>query len=197
MTEDQLKEIEARAAKATKGPWDVPKLDDGGRANIVGSKGRAVFMTLCHGSTDCEDNAAFIAAARTDVPALVAVLREARASNAILVRAVNAKNESLHIVERDYANARKQRDEARAERALADERFVSEREMTRIMRIERDARPSPETVAKVKEVLEHVEGLLERSKKARSKGSQEYDGGLMRAELGDDVREALRLLEGK
>lgn len=65
-----LDEIQGRADAATKGTWDYVVLDDG-RAwvDMAGVDGHALAM---HGFGR---NAAFIADARTTVPALVAALR--------------------------------------------------------------------------------------------------------------------------
>jgi hypothetical protein len=72
MTEDELKAIEARANAATPGPWDTTSEDC-----IV-----AAGDNLCSAGMDGDypgpkrtDDAAFIAAARTDVPVLVAEVR--------------------------------------------------------------------------------------------------------------------------
>ena len=71
-----LDEIERRANAATPGPWT------GKVNNCVEAGDEAVFETGCGCCTDStlsEENAAFIAAARTDVPALIARVRELEA----------------------------------------------------------------------------------------------------------------------
>ena len=78
MTEEELTAIEARAAAATVGPWD------GHQNSGVTSKHTRdnVFETGCGCCTNKDlsvEDAAFIAAARADVPALVAEVRRLRA----------------------------------------------------------------------------------------------------------------------
>jgi hypothetical protein len=76
MTEDQLKAIEARANGATAGPWHLAICcdehgEDATRANIEGGAVDVAMEVL-------NDDAVFIAAARTDVPALVTEVRRLR-----------------------------------------------------------------------------------------------------------------------
>lgn len=95
MTDLDLDAIEARADAATDGPWVVKHEPAWEADNVqhpdvitVGAQmweGDDEPMTVCLVSTDYEDDpvdvlldAEFIAHARTDVPALVAALREAR-----------------------------------------------------------------------------------------------------------------------
>lgn len=87
MTEEQLKEIEARANAATPGPWsgDVgqhPPYPLVVRAPVAVNFSTDVVATVTRipASTDRE----FIAHAREDVPALVAALRDAWAAIEIL-----------------------------------------------------------------------------------------------------------------
>lgn len=79
-----LGEVEARANAATEGPWKRWEGPGGGPGlNIVGAD--ASLVACADGSVGRDDawlphvepNAAFIAAARTDVPRLVAALRMA------------------------------------------------------------------------------------------------------------------------
>lgn len=77
MTEEELTAIEARATAATVGPWD------GHQNSGVTSKHTrdSVFETGCGCCTNKDlsvEDAAFIAAARADVPALVAEVRRLR-----------------------------------------------------------------------------------------------------------------------
>ncbi|NBW09321.1 MAG: hypothetical protein EBR82_14980 [Caulobacteraceae bacterium] len=76
MNDLDLDEIERRANAATPGPWT-------GKVNsCVEAADEAVFETGCGCCTDStlsEENATFIAAARTDVPALIARVRELEA----------------------------------------------------------------------------------------------------------------------
>jgi hypothetical protein len=74
----RLDAIEARAAAATPGPWEV--------IDLIGSRPlRASVWTtedgvhdVCLAEETTPADAAFIAAARTDIPALLAVARAAR-----------------------------------------------------------------------------------------------------------------------
>jgi hypothetical protein len=70
MTDEELNAIEARANAATEGPWEWRRWTNGISAgdHDVGAS--------CH-TFDCR----FIAAARTDVPKLVAEVRRLRAEN--------------------------------------------------------------------------------------------------------------------
>ena len=77
MTEEELTAIEARATAATMGPWD------GHQNSGVMSKHThdSVFETGCGCCTNKDlsvEDATFIAAARADVPALVAEVRRLR-----------------------------------------------------------------------------------------------------------------------
>ena len=69
----RLDEIEARTTAATEGPWNVfmGRIDHPGRSLI------AVAYDV-----GCDEDADFIAHARTDVPALVAVARYALSQHA-------------------------------------------------------------------------------------------------------------------
>jgi hypothetical protein len=76
MTEDDLQAIEARADAATSQPWEACKLSEGlgyvyssGLGDVVAGSSSAAFLL---------DDAEFIAAARRDVPALVAEVRRLR-----------------------------------------------------------------------------------------------------------------------
>lgn len=70
---NRLDEIEARANAATEGPWNVfmDRIDHPGRSLV------AVAYDV-----GCDEDAEFIAHARTDVPALVAVARYALSQHA-------------------------------------------------------------------------------------------------------------------
>ena len=78
MTEQELTAIEERATAATMGPWDGAK-----NSGVVSKHTRdPVFETGCGCCTDkalSAEDAAFIAAARVDVPALIAEVRRLRA----------------------------------------------------------------------------------------------------------------------
>lgn len=101
--DSELQEIESRAQVATPGPWHVRFLDDDAAVNLVAvsivpDTGRGerwpawddtemVAATLVQfpkpyvaGPDDCwDENAAFIAHARSDVPRLLAEIRRLRA----------------------------------------------------------------------------------------------------------------------
>lgn len=76
MSEEDLIEIEARAAKATPGPWDATDDENDGEWSIFqpGAWTPLLRMSLAAGNSG---DARFIAAARQDVPGLCAALREA------------------------------------------------------------------------------------------------------------------------
>lgn len=76
MTDDELKQIEARANAATPGPW----VDVGyGRIAVGDETGKSVHWwdwdCVEHGAQDQADGT-FIAHARTDIPSLIAAVRE-------------------------------------------------------------------------------------------------------------------------
>lgn len=78
MTEDELKEIEVRASKATPGPWRASE-------RTYGDTGLFVFCgdetnTTTAASFLTPNDAAFVAASRSDVPALCHEIRVLRAS---------------------------------------------------------------------------------------------------------------------
>jgi hypothetical protein len=96
MTDEQLREIEGRANAATPGPWFQ-------RASIdkdMTIEGDIIYVADSYGPNHERDtwdaavaaaraDAAFIAAARDDVPALIAELRELRAwKKAVPVNAI-------------------------------------------------------------------------------------------------------------
>lgn len=72
LTEERLQEIEARANAATWGPWEA--LSDGTVMADSEEGPLGVFVADVNKLTDAE----FVADARTDIPALIAALREAR-----------------------------------------------------------------------------------------------------------------------
>lgn len=69
----RLDEIEARTNAATVGPWDV-------FMDRIDHPGKSVFAVAY--DVGCDEDAEFIAAARQDVPALVAVARFAISQHA-------------------------------------------------------------------------------------------------------------------
>jgi hypothetical protein len=73
--------VEARAAKATKAPWTVHRFDkSGGAINYQvqqdGNEGDVISNVRDDDVKQAKGTALFIAASRTDVPALCAALRE-------------------------------------------------------------------------------------------------------------------------
>ncbi len=79
MTPERLKEIEARCAAASEGPWELSK-DQYGRASVKDACGwtLADMVTLSPNGPRfrAAQDAALIAHARTDVPALIARVKE-------------------------------------------------------------------------------------------------------------------------
>ena len=74
-----LDAIEARANAATKGPWAWQANDKGYPQQIVGNDdGLVLVAETFTGPEHFPAEAEFIAHARTDVPALIAALREAQ-----------------------------------------------------------------------------------------------------------------------
>jgi len=81
MTPEELKEIDERADKATPGPWttETPKKDEDGwtQGVSVASTGRgSIIYSLTEGGAFPYNDRYFIAHARTDIPALLAHIRE-------------------------------------------------------------------------------------------------------------------------
>ena len=79
---DRLDEIQARADKATEGPWETRLFDGLPGKKVVGKRepsdlgrGPIVLMQPIFCTEQSADNAEFIAHARADVPRLVAALR--------------------------------------------------------------------------------------------------------------------------
>ncbi len=84
---EQIDEIEKRAEAATPGPWVLDPRGGGlirGGALVHKARGSGqpqLFLAMAHEDEAAEGqqkNAAFVAAARTDIPALIADLRAAR-----------------------------------------------------------------------------------------------------------------------
>lgn len=82
LTDEELNEIEARAAAATPGPWHVDgrhEHERGGGIDFIESEaGRQIVCGDSGAYPPVLTDADFIAAARTDVPRLVAALRAER-----------------------------------------------------------------------------------------------------------------------
>lgn len=83
LTPEQLAAIEARAAKATPGPWGADATYPGGvycddaTGSLVARVSGDGFEYVPRAESEWQANAAFIAAAREDIPALAAALRRA------------------------------------------------------------------------------------------------------------------------
>jgi hypothetical protein len=77
---DRLDQIEARATAATEGPWRALTTGPGGGDHwYVVDNGESIALVHANDGIDedqREPDATFIAAAREDVPALIAALRE-------------------------------------------------------------------------------------------------------------------------
>lgn len=88
MTEQRLAEIEARAKAATEGPWIESEMQ-------VAAVTRGVIAVIptprVGGVFDCQQNKAFIAHAREDIPYLLTTLRAAEAREARLREALTER----------------------------------------------------------------------------------------------------------
>jgi hypothetical protein len=93
ISDAELNQIEERARAATEGPWEVFTIaSSAGESSRIFSDALGPAADIAHIPMPWNgdgSNAAFIAAARTDVPALVAALREARGA----LREVESKGE--------------------------------------------------------------------------------------------------------
>jgi hypothetical protein len=89
---DRLAEILARADKATDGPWFVEAHQPTLTRRVV-SDDHMLDASLGYLGNSNQADAAFIAAARTDVPRLVAELVEARARLAAVLAACDAADQ--------------------------------------------------------------------------------------------------------
>ena len=106
LSDGELAEIEARAAAATEGPWEA----DG--SEIYDAAGDWVGESLDLDAPDGgETNARFAAAARTDVPRLVAALRAAREERDQAQAIVVAARSEAAIVQETRAKLLKLADE--------------------------------------------------------------------------------------
>lgn len=96
MDEAKLSEIEARARAATPGPWLVCAAEDAAEGLPVAFFGRGSGPKDVAVRSDgpprgtADDDAAFVAHAREDVPALVAEVRRLQKANEALVAAFDA-----------------------------------------------------------------------------------------------------------
>lgn len=74
LTEERIAEIRGREKAATRGPWAVQ--DKGAIPLIYGTDGERVAKVIDH-----QDDAAFLAHAREDIPALLDEVERLRAEN--------------------------------------------------------------------------------------------------------------------
>ena len=79
MTEDELREIEDRASKATVGPWVSTECANGGRLLKRGKESLPDRHPQSSLQVVPSDDATFIAHARADVPTLLAEIRRLKA----------------------------------------------------------------------------------------------------------------------
>jgi hypothetical protein len=89
-TSQELNEIEARCDAATEGPWNTRKTKAGLHVNTRAKEvhGTPVLAYLQPGTGRMQENAAFMAAARTDMSRLIRAVRALALDNAILERAI-------------------------------------------------------------------------------------------------------------
>lgn len=85
MTDSELAAIEARAKRATEGPWTIKSVwtdKHSGADEVSGANGQSVCLCDEHDggyNPNTQRNVDFIAHARTDIPALIAEIRRLRA----------------------------------------------------------------------------------------------------------------------
>lgn len=89
---DQLAAIQARADAATEGPWHVDGEPDEAKYVVQFTSGRGVHVgTYITDLVEADEDAEFIAHARTDVPALLTLVREQQAALDELMYVANHK----------------------------------------------------------------------------------------------------------
>jgi hypothetical protein len=110
VTPDQLAELRRLAEAATPGPWESshnvdPPSDDNYHPNNPNREGRGEGPTITGTYRDVKAmaaaDAAFIAAARTAVPALCAEVERLTAQVAALTQCVTEARRELAVVEQD------------------------------------------------------------------------------------------------
>jgi len=94
---DRLAEIQLRAAKATPGPWCTDSWEIYQGTEYTPGISQWIGETCRGNTTTTQDraDAAFVAAARTDVPWLIAELTEARAKLATAERQLAEADDAL------------------------------------------------------------------------------------------------------
>ena len=120
MTDNELSKLRALTDSATPGPWSAMPFDDCSRVySGEPLKGRLVVISPYEYNPRDEEDAAFIAAARTAVPALIGEVERLRADLSRLTR--NARNEAdqyrakSNNLRRLMLEAQKERDSLRRE----------------------------------------------------------------------------------
>ena len=82
MTEAELKAIEERASKATEGPWyHIPHPDYPGSSHRITTEPDGSWYDFSQLGNLMSNNAAFVCAAREDIPTLVAEVRRLMREN--------------------------------------------------------------------------------------------------------------------
>lgn len=118
MTEEQLQAIEARAAAATEGEWFANN-NDGYSIWRIKAPGFIAIADVIGDSAETDANAAFIAHAREDVPALVAEVRRLQEHIAGLkeiLKRIHGRAKSLVEITERSRPVRQQRPRGRDER---------------------------------------------------------------------------------
>lgn len=100
MTPDELAELERLANAATPGPWEA---DDEGTNTIWGRDGGVVVPSI-YSTSVCGWDVAFIVAARTAVPALVAKVRELESRNVELAQHHEQMVNQIDVAEQNLSN---------------------------------------------------------------------------------------------
>lgn len=94
MTPEELEQIKAREERATPGPWYHQQAFSGQHFVGEGPSDAPTPLALMHGSFDKQArNAAFVTAARTDIPELIAEVERLRAELAELRRGLERPGE--------------------------------------------------------------------------------------------------------
>ena len=101
MTSERLAEIRVRAEAATQGPWGHHPVPKGRGQRVTNKDGATLFVNERPGQMRARVDATFIAAARTDVPELVAEIERLAAQS---VWPVDERTEIRHgwLVESGY-----------------------------------------------------------------------------------------------
>ncbi len=122
MTNEEARAAKARAEAATPGPWTHDHPEAWQLHAVNDARGTEVVV----GPYEQHRSLEFIAAARTDVPALVDDLLEARAGKALALEAFEKGHALIAALEHD--NALMRRDEADLSRRLSEMAKLARRE---------------------------------------------------------------------